>query len=476
MSWLAIALGVGIAVTFIGLVFLILWLFPDESRKLSVPGVEPTSNQYGNLTDIIKAGSFHEYLSDLHKNFGPIVSFWWTSMPTVSIASPELFKQQMDLFDHPVDLYIMFETLLSQNSIKFSNGKEGKARRAAYDKVFEFDKLSMYCKTLQAIAEEVSGKWEKAYEDDHFPLTEHMSHFAAKAVLMGLLGEAVATDKDIATYRRNYKIIWDDLEKRWIDPVNPLDNNPRAMNFFKALVTLRDVAERAIEARKAKLSDDEDFLLIDAIMNYHAADDKRVADIMTYTMGGYSTTANLLAWCIYYLCTHEEVQEKVYTEIITVLGPSEPGTVQNMGKLRYLRQVLDETLRCSQLITFAVRSSDKETHLDGHKIPSGTPVIQALGVTMRDENIWPAPSVFDPDRFSEKRSKGRPSIAFSPFGFAGRRQCPGYRFAYLEASIMLVTALRKVKFLLVPGQDVMPVYGFVTHPKEEIWYRVSKRL
>ena len=83
---------------------------------------------------------------------------------------------------------------------------------------------------------------------------------------------------------------------------------------------------------------------------------------------------------------------------------------------------------------------------------------------------------FDPDRFSEKRSKGRPSIVFSPFGFAGRRQCPAYRFAYLEASVMLVTAIQKFKVMLVPGQQVKPMHGLVTRPKEEIWFKVAQRV
>jgi cytochrome P450 family 20 subfamily A len=82
---------------------------------------------------------------------------------------------------------------------------------------------------------------------------------------------------------------------------------------------------------------------------------------------------------------------------------------------------------------------------------------------------------FDPERFSEVNSKGRPTIAFSPFGFAGRRQCPGYRFAYVEASILLVTALTKVKFVLVPGQEVKATYHIVTRPKEEIWVKIVKR-
>ena len=55
---------------------------------------------------------------------------------------------------------------------------------------------------------------------------------------------------------------------------------------------------------------------------------------------------------------------------------------------------------------------------------------------------------FNPDRFSAAGSKGRPTIAFSPYGFAGKRQCPGYRFAYIESSILLCTVLQKVIMIM----------------------------
>ena len=31
----------------------------------------------GNLPDMAKAGSVHEYLIELHEKYGEIVSFWW---------------------------------------------------------------------------------------------------------------------------------------------------------------------------------------------------------------------------------------------------------------------------------------------------------------------------------------------------------------------------------------------------------------
>ena len=55
----------------------------------------------GNLGDIAKAGSLHEFLLDLHKQFGPIASFWWGPTYVVSIANAEMFKQHHNVFDRP---------------------------------------------------------------------------------------------------------------------------------------------------------------------------------------------------------------------------------------------------------------------------------------------------------------------------------------------------------------------------------------
>lgn len=65
---------------------------------------------------------------------------------------------------------------------------------------------------------------------------------------------------------------------------------------------------------------------------------------------------------------------------------------------------------------------------------------------------------FDLDRYSPENSKSRPSYAFQP-GFAGKRICPGYKYAYVEAIIGLVTILRKFKVIMVEGQEVIQTFG-----------------
>ncbi|CAF4855720.1 unnamed protein product, partial [Rotaria magnacalcarata] len=69
----------------------------------------------------------------------------------------------------------------------------------------------------------------------------------------------------------------------------------------------------------------------------------------------------------------------------------------------------------------------------GYEILAGTPIIQALGVVLQDDQIWTNPNEFNPDRFDQVNRRKLPALAFSPFGFAGKRICPGYRFAQYEA-------------------------------------------
>ena len=82
---------------------------------------------------------------------------------------------------------------------------------------------------------------------------------------------------------------------------------------------------------------------------------------------------------------------------------------------------------------------------------------------------------FDPDRFSAENTKKRDKFNFQPFGFAGKRICPGYRFTYIEVTVFLSVLCKAFKFNLVEGQVVEPVYGLVTHPKDEIWVTLDKR-
>lgn len=68
-----------------------------------------------------------------------------------------------------------------------------------------------------------------------------------------------------------------------------------------------------------------------------------------------------------------------------------------------------------------------------------------------------------------------PEYAFEPFGFAGKRKCLGYRFAFAEVSVLLAKLLRSgMQFSLAPGQTVIAKYDITGKPAEEVWIKVEQ--
>ena len=53
-----------------------------------------------------------------------------------------------------------------------------------------------------------------------------------------------------------------------------------------------------------------------------------------------------------------------------------------------MRQVMDETLRMSTLAPYAARYSDRDMVVDGYTVPANTPIIHALGVSLKNETQW----------------------------------------------------------------------------------------
>ncbi|XP_005090891.1 cytochrome P450 20A1 [Aplysia californica] len=463
------------AVTFLTVLLVaIIWLYPSSKKVTTIPGVDPSSKEDGNFSDIARAGSLHEFLLDLHSQFGDIAGFWWGQTYVVSIASPELFKAHANVFDRPTELFRFIEPLISMQSLQFANGSDGRMRRKAYDRPFSHENLKKHFAEFQTIAGIVEKKWSKKSESDHIPLGEDMALFSVRATLLTLMGDSFQDEKLAQSVFNAYTKVWNEMEHRITDPVPPGENDARQKSFTEALQYLKKTVKKVVEHREQnKLQDQQ--LLIDVILQSTTDEDVLISDVISYMVGAFHTSAYMLTWAMYFLATHPDIQSKLHSEIVQVLGQKDVVTDSNYGQLRYLYQVLQETLRCAVVAPWGARVQDFDTELGGHKVPKNTPVIHALGVVMQDEKLWPLPQRFDPDRFSTEKSKDHPTYAFSPFGFAGKRICPGHKFAYNEATVLVATLIRKFEVSMWDDQVVKPVFGLVTHPQEEIWLKVSKR-
>lgn len=82
-------------------------------------------------------------------------------------------------------------------------------------------------------------------------------------------------------------------------------------------------------------------------------------------------------------------------------------------------------------------------------IEKGTPVFIPVYAIHHDADIYPEPTIFDPDRFTPENIKARPAYSFLPFG-DGPRNCIGMRFGLIQAKLGLAEMLLNFKFVLNP--------------------------
>jgi len=169
-------------------------------------------------------------------------------------------------------------------------------------------------------------------------------------------------------------------------------------------------------------------------------------------IAGRDTTASTLTFVVFLLSLHPEVFDRLRTEVLEVVGPMEQPTYESIRNMKYLRAVLNETLRLYPPVPINSRASIKPTILpEGGKdgkpvyVPPGT-FISFSPITMhRRKDLWgPDADEFDPDRFIDDRVKKylvQNPFIFLPFG-AGPRICLGQQFAYNEMSFFVIRLLQ----------------------------------
>ncbi|XP_071451147.1 cytochrome P450 20A1-like [Hetaerina americana] len=469
------------AVTFVAfLLVAVLYLYPASRKKpTTIPGPDPSDPKDGNLPDIQLAGGIHNYLAELHDEYGPIASFWHGPQLVVSVASPEGFADQSHAFDRPAILLEHFKPLLGEDCILFSNGAEGRKRRNHYTQAFSEQLCMSYAVVFSKLARELCERWARMPSGQLLPLHQYMVAFAAKALLTTTFGSHFLTDDNsILQLVQEYDVCMAELLSRELmEPVTQ-KNDPREKRFQQSIQAMKDAIRKVLADAKARGegSGDKNTPLVKSIISSGISEEAMVSDAIAYFIGGFHTTGNFLTWVLYYLALYPEVQEELYQELKLVFGTSNEFTEDHLRSLRYTRQVLDEALRCGAVAPFAARVQQIETTIGGHIVPSGTPVVHALGVILQGENtLWPNPERFDPSRFKEESVKSRPPLSFCPFGFAGKRKCPGETFSYVEGAVVVSNVILRFHLGLAEGQEATPCLGMISRPEDEVWLTLKQR-
>lgn len=194
--------------------------------------------------------------------------------------------------------------------------------------------------------------------------------------------------------------------------------------------------------------------------------------LVTLIIAGHDTSTALLSWALYLLATHVDVRQAAQAEIDAVLNGQPPGFAQ-LGSLRYLDQIVNETLRLYPPIHLGSRIAAADLEFQGYRIPAGQRVLYSIYLTHRDPRYWRSPAAFDPSRFSPEQARSQSPYAFLPFG-GGARNCIGTAFAQVEAKVVLARVLQRYD-LTFAGGSVRPHMGATLEPSPGVRVRLRRR-
>jgi len=192
-----------------------------------------------------------------------------------------------------------------------------------------------------------------------------------------------------------------------------------------------------------------------------------------------ATPLRPMTWVWYLLALHPEVEEKLHAELDHMLGGRTPGP-DDLPKLVYLRQVLDETMRLYPPLPMTLRSAAADDMVCGHPVPRKSVVAVMPWAVHRHRKLWTDPDRFDPDRFGPGQSSGegaatRSRYAYIPFG-VGPHVCVGASLALTEILIAVAILAQRFRFRLAPGPRIEPVAWTTLRPLHGIMMTIEPRL
>ncbi|XP_072290778.1 cytochrome P450 2F3-like [Eucyclogobius newberryi] len=196
--------------------------------------------------------------------------------------------------------------------------------------------------------------------------------------------------------------------------------------------------------------------------------DELLVSCLNLHVAGTDTTSNTLLTGFLYLLTKPHIQERCQKEIDQALEGKGVVSFEDRHNMPYVQAVLHESQRVADTVPLSVfHATTRDTELMGFSIPKGTLIIPNLSSALSEEGQWKFPHEFNPENFLNHKGEFVKPDAFLPFS-AGPRVCLGEGLARMELFLILVTLLRKFRFIWPEDAgepDYELVFGITVTPK-----------
>ncbi|KAG7206421.1 hypothetical protein KM043_003777 [Ampulex compressa] len=289
-------------------------------------------------------------------------------------------------------------------------------------------------------------------QDFLFWQEKYGSYFSAKDVRSG------PTTIDDLLYYRMYDFVYERMIHFWLQVkwLYSLIGKSRQQN--RGIKAIHNFTEKMMD-KKAREYDEIQkgtivqerprYMLIEQIQDH--ARKERITNkeilrdnIFTLYTAAEDTVKELTSLTLMTMGAHQEIQEKVRAEVLSVVGEGDV-EIGHLQDLKYLEMVIKETLRLFPAGPLLARVLTEDVELQSCTLPKGVTVSICLFHVHRNPEYWPNPLQFDPERFTPENIQKRHPYAFLPFS-GGVRACAGQRYALMCLKTILANLIRKYRF------------------------------
>jgi cytochrome P450 len=204
--------------------------------------------------------------------------------------------------------------------------------------------------------------------------------------------------------------------------------------FAELFVAFQQYCADLVADRRASPRDDLVSDLVGARLDdgRHITTEEAISTVIHLLFAGHETNARSLASTVHLLLSDRRQWERVLAD---------PGSIP---------RVVEEGLRLEPPVTYHTRTTTRPVTIGGVDLPADAVVHLVFAAANRDEGVFHAPGVFDPDRVNGTRHLG--------FGWA-THHCVGAPVARLESRVALEVLSQRLPDLRLAA----PVVDFEPH-------------
>lgn len=353
------------------------------------------------------------------------------------------------------------------NGLVSNDGPHWVRQRNLMQPLFSNRNVNAFDTTINTLTSALMTQWDARVGGDPIWVDREMGKLTFQIVGATLFGSEIEQHADEVAEILEV-VNQQTQEMRALMTLHSWIPTPYNLKWGRAMKRLNKIVYSMIAARRRDGVGDNDIL--DRLINARdeetgeSMDETQMRDeVVTLMLAGHETSANALAWTLYLLATHPDVEAQLTDALSTTLNGA-PATAADLTAIPYLKQVVQESMRIYPPVWAYARRSEQEEEFDDYVLPAKAYVGIVPYALHRHLDYWPDPERFDPDRFQPNRSESRHSYCYLPFA-AGPRTCIGAGMAMLETQLVLAQILQRFKIQVVPNHPIETIAKVTLKPR-----------